>query len=218
MIRILIADDHDLMRMGLRSLIEAQPDLDVCGEAVNGEDALEKVMSLRPDIIVLDVSMPGIDGREVARRIRAEAPETQILFFTVHDSGALVQSILEVGASGYILKSDAPAYLVEAIRAISQKNLYFSSGISKFVLARHEAQSDGSQLTNGDIREDNLTPREREITGLLALGKSNKEVAKNLFISVRTVETHRRTIFRKLEINSLAELVLYAIRTKLIKP
>jgi DNA-binding NarL/FixJ family response regulator len=214
MIRVLFADDHDLMRHGIRSLLKSRSDFEICGEARNGQEAVDKTVSLKPDVAVIDLSMPEMGGLEATRQIRRKSPKTQVLIFSVHDSDSLVQDVLAAGAHGYILKTDASTQLVAAVEAIAQQNLYFSSGVSKFVL-----QSLVSSVNpRGGLPVDcPLTPREVEITSLLAQGKSNKEAAGELFISVRTVETHRRAIFRKLEVNSMAELVRYSIRYSIIR-
>jgi len=216
MITVLLADDHDVMRQGIRSLLESHPKFKVCDEAKNGQEAIDKAIRHRPDVAVLDISMPKMSGLEAARQIRRQLPGTQILIFSVHDMDSLVRDVLDAGAHGYILKTDASTHLIAAVEAISQHNLYFSAGVSKFVIDSlvNSAESEEEDLNF----ETRLTPRETEVVRLLAQGKSNKEVATNLFISVRTVETHRRTIFYKLEINSIAELVRYAIRHRLIKP
>jgi len=215
MISILLADDHDLMRQGIRTLLEMQHNFEICAEARDGVEAVEKAIENRPDVVVLDVSMPKMNGLDAARQIRAQLPDTRILIFTVHDTNEMVREMLVAGAHGYILKSDASTHLAAAIEAVSQSDLYFSSGISNVVM--------DSMMNSGDWKGDEmsdppLTAREIDIVKLLAQGKSNKEIATALFISVRTVETHRRTIHRKLGFNSLAELVRYAIRHHLVRP
>lgn len=215
MISVLLADDHDLMRQGVRSLLEAHANFQVCDEASNGREAVDKAIEHQPDVAVLDISMPKMSGLEAAREIHSHLPETQILIFTVHDTDELVRDVLNAGAHGYILKTDAAAHLVAAVEAVARNNLYFSAGVSKFVM---ESLANSGDKPEFDPLPDSLTTREKDIVRLLALGKSNKEVATDLFISVRTVETHRRTIFRKLEINSVAELVMYAIRHRLARP
>jgi DNA-binding NarL/FixJ family response regulator len=215
MIRVLLADDHDLMRQGIRSLLESNTNFKVCGEAKNGQEAVDKAIKYRPDVAVLDVSMPEISGLEAARQIRKKLPDTQVLMFTVYDTNELVREVLDAGAHGYILKTDAPTQLIAAVEAIAQQNLYFSAGISQVVL--DSLSNSGEIVENDSNYKSPLTARETEVVRLLAHGKSNKEVATALFISVRTVETHRRTIFQKLEINAIAELVRFAIRQRLIK-
>jgi DNA-binding NarL/FixJ family response regulator len=217
MISVLLADDHDLIRQGIRRLLDSHGNLKVCGEARDGMEAVDKALEFKPDVVVIDLSMPKMGGLEATRRIRERLPETEVLIFTVHDSSATVRDVLNAGAHGYILKTDASTHLLAAVEALSQRNLYFSSGISKFVLDLLVNSTD-RQEENTEIEDCPLTDRQIEIVKLLAQGKSNKEIATSLFISIRTVETHRRTILHRLDINSLAELVRFAIRYHLIKP
>ena len=214
MINILLADDHELMRRGIRNLLESREDFEVCADVRDGEEAVEQALANKPDVVVLDISMPKMNGLEAARRIRADLPDTQILFYTVYDTPTLVRDVLDVGACGYILKSDAATHLIAAVEATAQKNLYFSAGVSGSVF--HPATPAPSVAADG-VDDNPLTTREREIASLLAMGKSNKEVARALCISVRTVETHRRRILGKIGVNSLAELVLYAVRHKMVE-
>jgi len=216
MIRILLADDHDLMRQGIRSMLELHPNLEVCGEAKDGIEASEMALEYRPDVVILDVTMPRMNGLEASRRITKQLPETQVLIFTIHDSEDMIRETLDAGAHGYVLKSEAPTHLAAAVEAVAQRDLYFSSGVSSFVI--DSLVRSGSESSEDSIQEIPLTAREVEVLRLLARGNSNKEIATALFISVRTVETHRRTIHRKLKLNSVAELVRYAIRLRLIKP
>lgn len=216
MISTLLADDHDLMRQGIRSLLESNPNFEICGEARDGSEAVDKAIELRPDVVVLDVSMPGIDGLEAARQIRRHLPNTKVLIFTVDDTAQMVRDMFDAGAHGYVLKSDASTHLVAAIEAVAQNDLYFSSGISSIVIDSLVNSRDATAET--EPRDPCLTARETEIAALLAKGMSNKEIATALFISVRTVETHRRSIHRKLGFQSLAELVRYAVRHRLVLP
>ncbi|HJS50790.1 MAG TPA: response regulator transcription factor [Pyrinomonadaceae bacterium] len=216
MIRILLADDHDLMRQGIRSMLELHPNLEVCAEAKDGIEAAEMALEHRPDVVILDVTMPKMNGLEASRRITKLLPETQVLIFTIHDSDDMIRETLDAGAHGYVLKSEAPTHLAAAVEAVAQRDLYFSSGVSNFVI--DSLVKSGGDSSEGSIQEIPLTAREVEVLRLLARGNSNKEIATALFISVRTVETHRRTIHRKLKLNSVAELVRYAIRLRLIKP
>ena len=160
--------------------------------------------------------MPKMNGLEASRRITKLLPETQVLIFTIHDSDDMIRETLDAGAHGYVLKSEAPTHLAAAVEAVAQRDLYFSSGVSNFVI--DSLVKSGGDSSEGSIQEIPLTAREVEVLRLLARGNSNKEIATALFISVRTVETHRRTIHRKLKLNSVAELVRYAIRLRLIKP
>lgn len=216
MISVLLADDHDVIRQGIRALLESHENFKVCDEAKNGEEAVNKAVKHRPNVAVLDISMPKMSGLDAARQIREQSPDTQVLIFTVHDTDSIIRDVLDAGAHGFILKTDASTHLIAAVEAIAQQNLYFSSGVSKFVI---DSLVNSAEWQVEESEYDSpLTARETEIVRLLAQGKSNKEVATSLFISVRTVETHRRTIFQKLKINAIADLVRYAIRHRLIKP
>jgi len=215
MIKVLLADDHDLMRQGIRALLETHPNISICAEATNGAEAVEKAVEYKPDVVVLDVTMPKMSGLDAARMIRDKVPGTQIVMFTVHDTTEMVREILEAGAHGYILKSDASTQLAAAIEAVAKKDLYFSAGVSGVVMDSITRSFDNNPRTFVDVP---LTPRETDVVKMLANGKSNKEIARSLFISVRTVETHRRTIHRKLKITSLADLVRFAIRHDLVRP
>jgi DNA-binding NarL/FixJ family response regulator len=214
MIRILLADDHDLMRQGLRALLEMNANFEVCGEARNGIEAVELAVNLQPNVVILDISMPGMDGLDAAREIRKKVPETQILILTVFDSDEMVRDMLNAGAHGYLLKTDASTHLAIAVEAVSRRDLYFSSGVSSFVIDSLSHSVDGKEARE----KIPLSPREIDVLRLLAQGNSNKEIAAALFISVRTVETHRRTIHQKLEVSSVADLVRYAIRHHLVNP
>ena len=214
MIRILLADDHDVVRRGLRGLLEAQPGWEVCGEARNGREAVEMAAQLRPDVAVLDLSMPEFNGLEATRRIRKELPGTEVLVFTMHQTEQLMREALLAGARGYLLKSDAAERLVAAVTTLAGHRPFFSAQVSEVLL---DAYVRGSSSSGEGASTDALTAREREIVQLLAEGRGNKEVADALAISVKTVETHRAAIMRKLGIGSLAALVRYAIRNQLIE-
>ena len=216
MISVLLADDHDVIRQGIRALLESHDGFQICDEAKNGEEAVDKAVKHHPNVAVLDISMPKMGGLEATRKIRQQSPETQVLIFSVHDTDSIVRDVLDAGAHGYILKTDAANHLIAAVEAIAKQNLYFSAGVSKFVLDSLVSSTEWRKYE--PEYESPLTTRETEIVRLLAQGKSNKEVANGLYISVRTVETHRRTIFQKLKINAVAELVRYAIRHGLIRP
>lgn len=213
-LRILIADDHSVVRAGLRALLESRQGWEVSAEASDGRDALEKATKLKPDVAVLDIGMPLLNGVAATRRIRTASPATEILILTMHESDDLVQQVIQAGARGYILKDDADRVLIAAVEAASQHKPYFSTRITTAV-------PDDSAASPSDTPKPTrarLTPREREILQLLAEGKSNKEVAGLLGISVNTAEAHRANIMLKLGVHSLAELVHYAIRNKIIKP
>jgi DNA-binding NarL/FixJ family response regulator len=212
-VRILIADDHQVVRTGLRALLESKSGWQVCAEAANGREAVEKAGQLKPDVAVLDIGMPLLNGVEATRQIRKLCPHTEVLILTMHDSEVLVQEVLEAGATGYILKDDADRNLVAAVDALRRHKPYLSSRVSE--AASSAVGSDASSL--GRPSRSRLTPREREILQLLAEGKSNKEVADLLGISVKTAETHRANIMLKLDFHSITELVRYAVRNKIIQ-
>ena len=209
-LRILLADDHELVRKGLRAVIEAQSGWQVCGEATTGREAVAKARELQPDIVVMDFTMPELNGMEATRQICAVLPRTQVLILTMHESEELVREVLAVGARGYVLKSDAGRALVDALKALAEQKPYFTSKISALVLKGY---------LNPITRENPaLTPREREIVQLVAEGRSTKELADKLGISPKTAETHRTNIMRKLNLHSVSEVVRYAIRNKLVEP
>jgi DNA-binding NarL/FixJ family response regulator len=216
-VRILVADDHEIVRQGLRALLEAQPGWQVVAEAIDGREALDKAKRLRPDVVVLDVSMPNLNGLEATRQIRKALPETEVLILTMHDSEQLVREVLEAGARGYVLKSDAGRELVTAVESVRNSKPYFTSRVSEIVLDGYLHAGERSDAFNAP-RTVRLSPREREIVQLLAEGKSNKEVAVALHISVKTAETHRTNLMRKLDLHSISELVRYAIRNKMVEP
>jgi DNA-binding NarL/FixJ family response regulator len=209
--RILIADDHEIVRQGLRRLLETQPGWQVCGEASNGREAVEKVRHLKPDVAVLDFGMPELNGVEATRQILKESPRTEVLILTMHDAKQLTHKVLEAGAHGFILKSDGSRHLVAAVQALLEHKSFLSPSVSKVVV---EGYLRGPQ---SQIPENRLTPREREIAQLVAEGKSNKEVAAALKISIKTVEAHRSNLMHKLNLSSVSELVHYAIRNKIVE-
>lgn len=212
-IRVLLADDHVMIRSGLRLLIEKQPGLEVAGEAGDGREAIEQARALRPDIAVIDVGMPQLNGIEAARQISAESPGTGILMLSMHRDESYVLRALKAGARGYILKDGKEGELVDAIFAVAAGKAYFSPDVSRLLVddyVRTLAQrglEDSYEL---------LTPREREIFQLLAEGRSNKDIAAALNLSLYTVETHRGNLMQKLNLRSLPELILYAVRKGLI--
>jgi len=214
MIRIVLADDHDLMRRGIRGLLESEPDLEVCGEAANGREAVELTRRLQPDVIVLDLGMPELNGLDALKLIHKEVPATEVLVFSMHDSEGLVREVFAAGARGYVLKSDAARYLVDAIRSLAQHKPFFTERISEAILS--SLVSSASQGGKQSVAADPLTIREHEILQLLAENKNNRDIAGTLGISVRTVETHRRSIMQKLNVNSIVELVHYAVRNRIV--
>jgi DNA-binding NarL/FixJ family response regulator len=214
-LRILVADDHHVVRTGLRALLESKSGWRVCAEAANGREAVEKASALKPDVAVLDIGMPLLNGVEATRQIHKLSPQTEVLILTMHDSDVLVQEVLEAGARGYILKDDADRNLLAAVDALRRHKPFLSSRVSDVASKTRPAAGDGP------VRErsfrSRLTPREREILQLLAEGKTNKEVAGLLGISVKTAETHRANIMLKLDFHSVTDLVRYAVRNKIIQ-
>ena len=211
-LRILVADDHQVVRTGLRTLLESKAGWRVCAEAGNGREAVEKAGELHPDVAVLDIGMPLLNGVEATRQIRKVSPKTEILILTMHDSEHMIQGVLDAGAHGYILKDDADRNLLAAVDSLRRHKPYVSSRVS--VAARAVQPSiDGMERP-----ARRLTPREREIVQLLAEGKSNKEIATYLNISVKTAETHRANIMLKMNFHSVTELVRYAVKNKIIQP
>lgn len=212
--QILIADDHEIVRHGVRNLISSVADYECCAEAITGRDAVRLAEELQPDVAVLDISMPELNGIEAARQILKVCPATKILIFTVHDAERLVYEVFNAGAHGYILKSDAGRHLLSAIESVLAGRHYFSSRVSE-VLFESFQKKDLPHVAAEDASKP--TSREREIIQLLAEGRSNKEVASALGISVKTAETHRAAIMRKLGLHSIGELVRYAIRNHIIE-
>lgn len=212
-IRILLADDHTVMRRGLRLLLESQPGFSVVGEASDGRQAVERAETSRPDVIVLDIAMPTLNGIEAAQRIVSLLPRTAVIFLSMHSDEGYVLRALKVGARGYLLKDSAESDLIEAIKAVSQGKTFFSAEVSKMLVEDyvHEIRTRGIEDSY-----ELLTSREREILQLLAEGKSNKDIAALLNLSIYTVETHRRNLQDKLNLHSFAELILYAVRKRVI--
>jgi DNA-binding NarL/FixJ family response regulator len=215
MVRILLADDHDVVRRGLCDMLNAQKGWEVCGEASNGLEAVKLALKVEPDVAVLDLSMPELSGLEATRQIRRELPRTEVLIFTMHETEQLIREVLAAGARGYVLKSDAGRSLVLAIEALSHHKPFFTAKVSQSLLDNYLKFPVATDETSVFHL---LTDRERQIVQMLAEGKTNKEVASLLSISVKTVETHRATVMRKLGINSIVELVRYAIRNQLVEP
>jgi DNA-binding NarL/FixJ family response regulator len=213
--KVLLADDHEIVRKGLRSFLEAQRDCEIVGEAADGRQAVALAKELGPDIAILDISMPLLNGLEATRQILKIRPQTKVLILTVHESDPLIREVLDAGARGYILKTDAGRDLVAAVESLRRNKTFFTSRVAQMILDgflkgdSHDARSD-----RGRTR---LTPRQREIVQLLAEGKSSKEVAVVLDLSVKTAETHRANIMRKLDCHSVSEVVRYAIRNEIIQ-
>src|SRR3984885_4617027 len=214
MLRILIADDHELARDGIRSLLEDHAGWAVCGEAKDGREAVVNASLLKPDISLLDIGMPSLNGLDAARQIIAILPEVRILILTVHDSEQMVREVLSTGARGFLLKSDAGRDLVAAVEALEQRQTFFTSKVAQMMVDGYlRPNSDTIFSTNGQYV---LTPREREVIQLVAEGKTTKEIATALGLSVKTAETHRTNLMRKLDLHSVADLTLYAVRNGIV--
>jgi len=209
-LRILIADDHGLVRRGARGVLHSRHGWRVVGEAANGREAVEKTIKLKPDVAIMDISMPELDGVEVVRQIRDAVPGTKVLVLTMHESDQMVQRALDAGAHGYMLKSDLTDCLAKAVKAVLDGKRFLTPKVSEIVL--NGFLKTKTQPQQADRAGARTTPRETEIIALLAAGKSNKEIAAQLKITVRTVETHRAKIMLKLGLHSLVELIHYAMR------
>jgi DNA-binding NarL/FixJ family response regulator len=214
-VRILIVDDHDLMRRGIKALLQSHAGWEVVGEAHTGREAVTKAEELKPDVAILDISMPDLNGIEAARRIRKSAPNTEVLILSVHYSDQLIRDILEAGVRGYIVKSDSDRDLVIAVETLANHKPFFTPRATEVILSNFNGARPGNDLPES-VR-DRLTSREREIVQLLAEGKSSKEVASSLGISVKTAETHRANIMRKLQLHTVTDLVRYAVRNQIIE-
>ncbi len=213
-LRILVADDHELVRHGIRGILRARRGWRVIGEAGNGQEAVEKTDKLKPDVAILDVSMPDLDGLQATRKIRAASPNTKVVVLTMHESDQMVHQVLDAGALGYVLKSDLAANLVKAVEDASAGRLFLTPRVSDIVLKGF--LKNGNQAGPSEPSSAKPTPREVQIIRLLAEGKANKVIAASLGITIRTVETHRARIMVKLGLHSLAGLVHYAIRQKIV--
>ena len=214
-LRILVADDHEIVRRGLVSLIKSHPDWEVCAEANNGRQAVEKTSESKPDIAILDIGMPVLNGLEATRQILREHPGVRVLILTITDSDQAVQAVLDAGARGFLLKSDAARDLVMAVDALAHNKTFFTARVADLVLSGYLNRTQRSAKNN--ISLPGLTSREREVVQLLAEGKSTKEVACHLDLSVKTAETHRNNLMRKLGLHSVSELVLYAVRNNIVQ-
>jgi DNA-binding NarL/FixJ family response regulator len=215
MVRILLVDDHDVVRRGLKALLQERAEWEICGEAVTGREAVDLAGRLQPEIAIVDLMMPDLNGLETTRQIRKVSQRTQVLIFTMHHTESLVHDVLEAGARGYLLKSDAERHIVTAVETLLHRQPYLSAQVSETVLdgfLRSGRQGDG------ELSAPRLTPREREVIQLLAEGDRNKRIAQKLGISIKTVETHRTTLMRKIGVKSIVELVRYAVRNHLTEP
>jgi DNA-binding NarL/FixJ family response regulator len=212
MIHILIADDHDIVRQGIHALVDQHEGWNVCAEASTGREAVAKAREFQPDLAILDVGMPEMNGLEAARQIHASVPKTKLLILTVHEIEHLAEDFVEAGARGYILKSDAGSLLAEAVNTLLKGGVYFSSRMQ--AVLQGSARRAARLRASADVR---LTRREREVLQLVAEGKSNKEIGSALKITTKTAETHRARMMAKLSLHSVADLVRYAIRNQIIE-
>ena len=209
MTRILIADDHDVVRSGVRSILEAQEGWEVVGEAENGKDAVDQALATRPDIVVLDYALPVMNGIEATRQIRARVAGAEVLIFTMHDTATLVREVLEAGAKGFLLKSDARKFLIAAVESLAAHKPFFTGKVSEALLETY--------LAKGTAPDSVLTSREKSVVQLIAEGQTNKRIADILSVSLKTVETQRASAMRKLNLDTTAALIRYAIRNKLVE-
>src|SRR5262245_31347541 len=208
--RILIADDHAVVRSGLRAVLEAQPGWTVVAEASDGRDALAKTLETKPNVAVIDYSLPLLNGGEVTRQIHARLPSVEVLIFTMHDSESLLAEILVAGARAYLLKSDANQYLITAVASLAEHKPFFTAKVSEQLL--------DSYLSVQESKSDGLSPRERVIVQLIAEGNSNRDMSAALGLSLKTIESHRASLMRKLKLKSTAAIVRYAIRNRFVEP
>ena len=212
-ITVLLAEDHTIVRKGIRSLLDAEPDLEVVGEAENGREALEKVEQLSPDIVLMDSTMPILNGLEATRQVRKRFPDVKVLVLTMHTNEEYILQFLQVGASGYLVKQTAPQELVSAIQAVHRGDCFLSPSISKTVIEEYVRQA---KAAGTEDSYEKLTDREREVLQLITEGFSNREVAEQLHISVKTVGVHRINLMHKLNIHNMTELTKYALRKGVI--
>ncbi len=211
-LRILLVDDHEIVRHGLRMMLETRADWEVCGEATNGRDAVTEAVRLQPAVVIMDITMPLLNGLEATRQIKRALPQTQVLILTMHESETLVRELLTAGAIGYLLKSDTGRCLLEAVEKLGRAAPYFNSRIARMIYDTYL-----SRAANRPGIGTTLTPRERETVQLIAEGRSNKVIAETLGISVNTVVRHRANIMKKLRLRSVASLVRYAVRNHIIQ-
>jgi DNA-binding NarL/FixJ family response regulator len=214
-LRILVADDHDIVREGLKVLMQSQPHWSICDEAATGREAVEKAKQHRPHVIVMDFSMPELNGLEATRQIRKALPQTEVLILTMHDSEQLAREILAAGARAFVLKSHAKKQLIPAVSALAEHKPYFDSRVSSLLLDSFLKPK--LHRTETATSSDRLTPREREIVQLIAEGRTSKEVASSLGLSVKTVDAHRANVMNTLNVHSASQLVLYAVRNHIVQ-
>ena len=215
-LRILIADDHEVVRRGLIALLQTQEGWEVCAEAADGREAVEKAKLLKPDFVILDIGMPNLNGLAATRQLTEHDPNFKIIVLTITDSDHVIREALDAGARGFVLKSDAVRDLISAIQALQRGQMFFTPRVNEMVLAGFLEKGTLAHR-GGAPKFPNLTPREREVIQLLAEGKSSKEVATVLNLSTKTAETHRSNIMRKLGFHSIRDLVLYAVKNDIIQ-
>jgi DNA-binding NarL/FixJ family response regulator len=215
-VRILLADDHEIVRRGLCALLQKHEGWEICGEAIDGREAVDKAKLLKPDVIIVDIGMPNLNGLDATRRLLQHDPNFKIIVLTVTDADQVIREALDAGARGFILKSDAARDLVSAVEALQSKKLFFTPRVNDLLLAGFLEKGHSISRTEAP-HIPTLTAREREITQLLAEGRSSKEAASLLNLSTKTVETHRSNIMRKLGLHSIRDLVVYAIKNKIIQ-
>jgi DNA-binding NarL/FixJ family response regulator len=215
-LRILIADDHEVVRQGLCNLLQTHDGWEICGQARDGREVVEMAKQLKPDVVVLDIGMPNLNGLAATRQLAQQNPEQKIIVLTITDSDQVIREALDAGARGFVLKSDAARDLVAAVEALQRDRMFFTPRVNDMVLAGFlDRGSIGSSAVN--MNSPKLTPREREVIQLLAEGKSSKEVACLLNLSTKTAETHRSNIMRKLDFHSIRDLVVYAVKNDIIQ-
>ncbi|MDP2919199.1 MAG: response regulator transcription factor [Dehalococcoidia bacterium] len=213
-LRILLVEDHGIVRAGIRSLLESQPDIEVVGEAGRGDEGYTRALELKPDLVLMDISMPGMNGIEATRRIKKELPDTNVLALTIHDDDEFFFPVLRAGASGYILKGAEPEELLGAIRQVSKGQVFLSPAVTKALLESLVTASTGSE----DEKYSSLTRREKEVLRLAVAGRTNRDIAEALFLSIRTVEKHRQGMMHKLGLATRDDLGKYARRKGLLDP
>jgi DNA-binding NarL/FixJ family response regulator len=214
-LRILIADDHEIVRQGLKLLLGRRPDWEICGEAENGREAVEQARQLKPEVVVLDWSMPQLGGLAATRQIRKALPQTEVLILTMYDSEQLIREVLAAGARGYLLKTDTGPALLEAVESVSRRQPFFTSKVGALILRGFLTPERG---TEAPVAHFGLTKREEQILNLVTEGLSSKEIAKTLALSIKTVETHRANLMRKLNLHSVAEVVRYGLNRGAVGP